>query len=70
MTYKKFTDQQLLFMFQEKSRQAEQETDLMWRKDQLQTDADNVFEELRTRGFFFNETNLGLLNAIQKGNGF
>lgn len=62
-----YTNQQLLFMYQEKIRLSEllEDVDLTWRKEQLEADSDMIFEELRTRGFFFDESNLGLLNAFQ-----
>lgn len=62
-----YTNQQLLFMYQDKLNQASWvEPELIWRKEQLEADADAIFEELRTRGFFFSEENLSLLNAYQE----
>lgn len=62
-----YTPQQLLFMYQDKLNQAAfVDQELSWRKEQLEADADLIFEELRSRGFFFNESNLSLLNAYQE----
>ncbi len=62
-----YTNQQLLFMYQEKLRQADfTEPELKWRKTQLEDDADLIFDELRNRGFFFNEDTVKVLNAFQE----
>lgn len=62
-----YTNQQLLFMYTEKLKQAAiTDVDLHWRKEQLEADSDAIFEELRTRGFFFDESSLSLLNALQR----
>jgi hypothetical protein len=61
-----YTNQQLLFMYHQKSLEAQQEE--TWRKTQLEEDADVIFEELRGRGFFFTDDVVTVLNAFQREN--
>lgn len=64
-----YSNQQLLYMYQDKLKQAQLlvgNESLSWRKEQLETDSDKIFDELRDRGFFFNLDNVGLLSAFQE----